>query len=165
MGYEIQIKCPECDEIQSIEAKEVSFNGDLVSFDFECDCGFKTCYRNLETAQFESMLHSQSITEWWAQWSGLPEEQLKEYEYPPDVMKEVDLERRKIRGLELKEMLKSSRISYPSKTSDGWWRVYSLLGVQVEFDRATRSYRIRSGTAVEFCKDVNEFATAIQKYA
>jgi hypothetical protein len=146
MGTTARIRCDSCKldtdiEIKDVEVDEVSLH---VSLDFTCDhCGTKRRYDRMPLAQAAGLLVPVSEVQEMSQLTGLSVERLKSYIYPPDVMKQADLERRRIASEAIKKELKAARQPYPSEV-EGWWRVYRLTPRELDvwYNATTHQYRL-----------------------
>lgn len=165
MAHTCDICCEKCGRVHTLSSTRFDLAEGSVSFQLVCPCGFERHYNCLTPDQFEALTVSISESERLANWLGISQETLSAYVYPPDVMKQADLERRKLGGTALKTKLKASRIAYPNRTADGWWHVYALPGdLDVYYNRVSKTYRFCSGIQQIECDDVHEFAARIGEY-
>ena len=137
-----------------------------VSFYFVCTyCGFKKSYGSLSLEQAGRLVPKIGQAEELASLTGLSVEKMKSYVYPPDVMAQADMERRKIASVSVKSDLKASRQSFPVE-KDGWWRVYVLnsRNLEIWFSPDTHSYRIaEAGANPEVVADVINLGEVLLK--
>jgi len=159
MGTAAPVQCERCAKTTDVELKDVAVDekGLSVSFDFTCShCGLNRAYRSLPPSQAGGILGKVNEAEEMARLTGLSVEKVKAYVYPPDVMAQADLERRKIASVSVKSELKMSRQPFPAEQA-GWWKVYVLSSRQLEiwFAPSTREYRlVETGGGHERVADV-----------
>jgi len=146
VGTTVRLRCERCTGTTDVELKDITVHeaSMSVSFQFRCaQCGFERGYIQVAPEDYSHLLVPTEGLEERARVTGVSPEFLKTYVYPPDVMRECDLERRKIFDSQTKQDLKSARQSYPEE-KDGWWCVYKVPSKRCEiwFNRNLRSYRL-----------------------
>ncbi|MCU8021547.1 MULTISPECIES: hypothetical protein [unclassified Shewanella] len=153
MSTTASLKCKYCGKYNEVDACffDDFMTSNEINLSFHCGiCGKNNIYSNLTQSELEEIINPSSELERQAEFLGISAAKLSAYVYPPDVMKEADLDRRKIRGLSIKEYLKSCRQSYPKKEGQNWWLVYQLktLDAVVFFRRDFKSYRLLDGKGI-----------------
>lgn len=164
MSHTVILKCEKCGNTEATETKDWILSERGVSFEYLCSCGFQKKYENLSVVDFEKI----SIDEegWYSDWSGLSKEKIESYVYPPDVMMCVDLERRKLKGMEMKERLKASRQAYPEQVEENWWCVYKVVQpkLSILYNHRNKSYRIIYQDHDEIYPNILEFWDAVRNH-
>jgi len=145
MGTAAPVRCETCGKTTEVELKDVAVDEKelTVSFDFVCThCGVPKSYRAMPLSEAAGLVAKISEAEENARLTGLSVEKVKSYVYPPDVMAQADLERRKIASSSVKAELKTSRQSFPVEDA-GWLRVYVLRSRSLEVWFAPETHRYR----------------------
>ncbi|MDN3575729.1 hypothetical protein QWZ03_02955 [Chitinimonas viridis] len=150
MGTGTKIHCSRCCAAITVELKEVDIDEQrmLVSLTVPCPaCGHTNKWSQLHADSAADRVVQESTLDLMAQITGLSKTKLKTYVYPPDVMKQADLARRKIPHIRVKNMLKEARQPYPAAAED-WWCVYLLAATQeaIWFNPDNGAYRIHTPT-------------------
>ncbi len=150
MSTTASLKCKYCEEYSEVDACFVDdfIISNKINLSFRCVlCGKENIYSNLAWSGLKKLINPSSEVERQAEFLGITASKLAAYVYPPDVMKEADLDRRKIRGPSIKDYLKTCRQSNPKKDGQNWWLVYQLktLDSVVFYRRDLKSYRLLDG--------------------
>lgn len=162
MSATASLKCKFCNEYSDVDARFIDgmTRSDKINISFKCcSCDAENAYNGITISKLESLINPLSEKAKLADFLGISKTKLASYVYPPDVMKEADLDRRKIRFSEVKGYLKSCRQSYPVQEADNWWLVYKmeLLKSNVLFNRDTKEYRITRENGI-----VNSFKNSVE---
>lgn len=147
MSTTASLICKFCNEYSEVDARFIDGmnKSDKINISFKCcSCDDENAYNDITLSELEALINPLSEKARLADFLGISKTKLASYVYPPDVMKEADLDRRKIRFSEVKVYLKSCRQSYPIQEADNWWLVYKMesLKCNVSFNRDTKEYRI-----------------------